>query len=67
LSGKYKGGHFVCLTGIDSNGRVRVNDSGNNPSGGKAITSFLEGKSISSSTSLNQKCIIYPASMASPV
>jgi hypothetical protein len=67
LSGKYGGGHFVCLTGIDSQGRIRVNDSGNNPSGGKAITAFLENKSISSSTNLNQKAILYPSSMASPV
>lgn len=67
LSGKYGGGHFVCLTGIDAQGRIRVNDSGNNPSGGKAITAFLENKSISSSTGLNQKAILYPSSMAPPV
>ena len=67
LSGKYSGGHFVCLTGIDLQGRIRVNDSGNNPSGGKAITAFLENESISSSTSLNQKAILYPSSMESPV
>lgn len=67
LTGKYKGGHFVCLTGIDSQGRIRVNDSGNNPSGGKAITAFLEGKTPSGSTGLGQTAILYPSSMSAPV
>jgi hypothetical protein len=30
------GGHFVCLTGVDPEGRVRVNDPGYAPSGGVA-------------------------------
>jgi hypothetical protein len=67
LSGKYKGGHFVCLTGIDPQGRIRVNDSGNNPSKGKAITAFLEGKTPSGSTGLGQTCILYPSDMSAPV
>jgi hypothetical protein len=68
LSNKYTKGHFVCLTGIDSEGRIRVNDSGNNPSGGKAITAFLPGKTVSnSSSSVSQRAILYPASMSNPV
>lgn len=68
LSNKYTGGHFVCLTGIDSEGRIRVNDSGNQPSGGKAITAFLPGKTIGDSmSSVSQRAILYPESMSSPV
>ena len=66
MTGKYPG-HVVCLTGIDAEGRIRVNDSGNMPSGGKAITAFFEGKSIGQSTLLNQRAIFWPASMSSPV
>lgn len=67
LTNKYTGGHFVCLTGIDSEGRIRVNDSGANPSGGKGITAFLPGKTPGDSTSISQRAILYPASMSSPV
>ena len=67
LTGKYSGGHFVCLTGIDSEGRVRVNDSGNNPAGGKAITAFLEGKTPAQSRGVSQTAILYPANMSAPV
>ena len=67
LSGKYSGGHFVCLTGIDSQGRVRVNDSGNNPSNGKAITAFFEGKTPAQSRTTSQTAILYPANMSALV
>jgi hypothetical protein len=66
LSGKYKGGHFLCLTGIDSEGRIRVNDSGSNPSGGKSITAFLEGKTPSQSMTISQRAILYPSNMSEP-
>lgn len=61
LTNKYTGGHFVCLTNIDSENRIRVNDSGNSPTGGKAITAFQAGKQPSQATNLNQRCILYPA------
>jgi Peptidase_C39 like family len=66
LTGKYKGGHFLCLTGIDSEGRIRVNDSGSNPSGGKSVTAFLEGKTPSQSMTISQRAILYPSNMSEP-
>jgi len=66
LTGKYKGGHFLCLTGIDSQNRVRVNDSGNNPAGGKAIVAFKEGKTPGESRNSTQTFIVYPATWTAP-
>jgi hypothetical protein len=70
LSGKYKGGHFICLTGIDNNGLIRINDSGNGPTGGKSITSFVtKGKEALSKDIgvLNQKALIYPESLSNTI
>ena len=66
LTGKYTGGHFLCLTGIDSQNRVRVNDSGNNPAGGKAIVAFKEGKTPAQSRNVTQTFIVYPATWTAP-
>jgi len=63
----YSGGHFVCLTGIDSQNRVRVNDSGNNPMGGRAITAFLPGKTPAQSRTPSQNVILYPVGEPSPI
>ena len=67
MTGKYDKGHFLCLTGIDAEGRVRVNDSGNNPSGGKAITAFIEGKTPAQSRTATQTAVLYPVSLSSPL
>lgn len=67
LTDKYKGGHFVCLTNIDSQNRIRVNDSGNSPTKGNAITAFQAGKLPSQATTVNQRCILYPVGMPSPI
>jgi hypothetical protein len=64
----YNSGHFLCLTGIDSEGRIRVNDSGSNPSNGGAITAFESGKTTSNlSKKISQSAIIYPVGMESPL
>jgi hypothetical protein len=39
----YDGGHFVCLTGIDSLGRIRVNDPGRDPNGASEARSSKGG------------------------
>jgi len=67
LTNKYTGGHFVCLTNIDSQNRIRVNDSGNSPTKGNAITAFQAGKLPSQATTVNQRCILYPVGMPSPI
>ena len=67
LTNKYTGGHFVCLTNIDNQNRIRVNDSGNSPTGGKAITAFQAGKLPSQATTVNQRCILYPVGVPSPI
>ena len=67
LTNKYTGGHFVCLTNIDSQNRIRVNDSGNSPTGGKAITAFQPGKTPEEATTVNQRCILYPVGVPSPL
>lgn len=63
----YAFGHFVCLTGVDSQGRIRVNDPGRasnsatakSPNAG-AITHFPAGKGLSSCLSLTQTIVVYP-------
>lgn len=67
LTNKYTGGHFVCLTNIDSQNRIRVNDSGNSPTSGRAITAFQVGKLPSQATTVNQRCILYPVGVPSPI
>ena len=67
LTNKYTGGHFVCLTNIDNQNRIRVNDSGNSPTGGKAITAFQAGKLPNQATTVNQTAILYPVGVASPI
>lgn len=64
LSGRYGGGHFVCLTGIDGEGRIRVNDFGRNPSTGKSITASVEGAKLSDLTTVNQRALLYPSNMS---
>jgi hypothetical protein len=65
---RYNGGHVVCLTGIDSQGRIRVNDSGSSPTGGKGITAFIEGKNPSGGVGeFRQRLILYPSNMSSPI
>lgn len=63
----YNGGHFVCLTGVDSEQRIRVNDPGRaaNTASEKhsttgAITHFPAGKNLSSCVGVNQTIIVYP-------
>ena len=65
LSGKYKNGHFVCLSGIDENNRIRINDSGNNPKGGRAITSFVTTGigGLKDINLISQRAILYPESL----
>lgn len=68
IGSRYGGGHVVCLTGIDSQGRIRVNDSGSNPTGGKAITAFIEGKTPRGGVGeFRQTAILYPSNVSSPV
>lgn len=67
LTNKYTGGHFVCLTNIDNQNRIRVNDSGNSPTGGQAITAFQARKLPSQATTVNQRCILYPVGVPSPI
>lgn len=64
---RYGGGHFVCATGIDSENRIRINDSGNNPLGGRAITAFLPGKTHAQARTPSQNIILYPVSVPSPL
>jgi hypothetical protein len=67
LTNKYTGGHFVCLTNIDSQNRIRVNDSGNSPTSGRAITAFQVGKLPNQATTVHQRAILYPVGVASPL
>lgn len=67
LTGKNMKGHFICLTGIDSSNRIRINDSGCNPTGGSAMTAFQEGKKLSQvRTPTSSLATLYPASMSKP-
>ena len=52
-------GHFVCLTGIDEQGRIRVNDPGYSSS--KGVAAFEKNtQPVENMKSRNQSIIIYP-------
>ena len=59
-------GHFVCLTGIDDQGRIRVNDPGYAAT--KAVAAF-EANTLPSANmaTFKQSIIIYPETKGSPV
>jgi hypothetical protein len=60
------GGHFVCLTGVDPEGRVRVNDPGYAPSGG--VAAFPANTKPSQNVNTFGQCVmVYPAKLGSPV
>lgn len=63
---KSYGGHYLCLTGIDEQGRIRVNDPGNGPMGGKAIT-YYAGKWTSSNTTRRTQSYLYPDQLGNPL
>lgn len=70
LSNKYLKGHFICLTGVDNNGLIRINDSGNGPTGGASITAFItKGKEALSKDigSISQKALIYPEALSNTI
>jgi hypothetical protein len=69
----YAHGHFICLTGIDSEDRIRVNDPGlpadaasaSKPNWGP-ITHFPANKKIGNCTTLSQTIVIWPKGLAKP-
>ena len=60
----YKG-HFLCMTGIDSEGRIRVNDSGNQPMTGKAIT-YYDVKWSQANTRKSSQGYCWPDQLGKP-
>lgn len=62
----YDSGHYLCLTGIDGEGRIRVNDSGNGPMGGKAIT-YYPGKWSSANYRKTSQSYLYPDALGDPL
>jgi hypothetical protein len=59
--------HYLCLTGIDEQGRIRVNDSGNGPMGGKAITYYDSDKWSSANTKKTSQSYLYPDALGDPL
>jgi hypothetical protein len=59
-------GHFVCLTGIDGQGRIRVNDPGYAAKSGVAAFDANTNPS-SNMKSINQIYTLYPEKLGSPV
>jgi hypothetical protein len=64
---KSYGGHYLCMTGIDDKGRIRVNDSGNGPMGGKAITYYESDKWSSANTRATSQSYLYPDALGDPL
>jgi len=59
-------GHFVCLTGIDGSGRIRVNDPGYAAKSGVAAFEANTNPSANMG-SINQIYMLYPEKLGSPV
>lgn len=66
-SSKSYGGHYLVMTGIDEQGRIRVNDSGNGPMGGKAITYYDGDKWSSANTRASTQSYLYPDALGDPL
>jgi hypothetical protein len=66
-SSKSYGGHYLVMTGIDDQGRIRVNDSGNGPMGGKAITYYNSDKWSGSNTRATSQSYLYPDALGDPL
>jgi hypothetical protein len=66
-SKSYTSGHYLCLTGIDDQGRIRVNDSGNGPMGGGAITYYKTDKWSSYNTRITSQSYLYPDALGNPL
>lgn len=59
-------GHFVCLTGIDESGRIRVNDPGYAAKSG--VAAFEANTNPSANMGgINQIYMLYPEKLANPV
>jgi hypothetical protein len=58
-------GHFVCLTGIDGSGRIRVNDPGYAAKSGVAAFEANTNPSVNMG-SINQIYMLYPEKLGSP-
>ena len=58
--------HYLCLTGIDEQGRIRVNDSGNGPMGGKAIT-YYNKKWSGANYNKRSQSYLYPDELGDPL
>ena len=57
-------GHFMCATGIDSSGRMRVNDPGYAPSG--AIAGFSGTTVVGGGVTPRNSGTLYPKSQSAP-
>ena len=56
-------GHFVCLTGIDSQGRIRVSDPGYGPA--NAVTAFNPNTEPAANVkTFKQSIVVYPLKLA---
>lgn len=56
-------GHFVCLTGIDSQGRIRVSDPGYGPA--NAVTAFNPNTEPAANVAtFKQSIVVYPLKLA---
>ena len=64
---KSYGGHYLVMTGIDEQGRIRVNDSGNGPMGGKAITYYDSDKWSSANVTATSQSYLYPDALGDPL
>ena len=63
---KSYGAHYLVMTGIDEQGRIRINDSGNAPMGGSAITYYTSTWSSANSKKTSQS-YLYPDALGNPL
>jgi hypothetical protein len=59
--------HYLVMTGIDDQGRIRINDSGNGPMGGKAITYYPSDSWASANSRKTSQSYLYPDALGDPL
>lgn len=64
---KTYGAHYLCMTGIDERGRIRVNDSGNNPATGKKAITHYPGKWSEANTKKTSQSFLWPDALGNPL
>jgi hypothetical protein len=63
---RYYEAHYLVMTGVDDQNRIRINDSGSGPMGGKNVTYYDKEWSVANSRKTSQS-YCYPDKLGDPL